>query len=336
MNALRAAIVGAGLMGRWHAAYARRAGARIAAIVDADPSAAVLLQRRHPSARMFGTLDECLSARTADVVHICTPSALHATLSASALRAGAHVVVEKPAADSPDVARELVELAAAAGRQLVAVHQFAFQRGFRRILQRLPELGDVVRVEFHACTAGADGRDPDGRRAVLREIVPHPAYLLRQLLGPAAVDAAEWRLLRSTDDDLDLVACTGATALSVSISRRSRPTLNELHVWGTRGAAVADLYHGYSIFGSVSAGRSGKAIRPFAAGLKLLAAAGGNLALRAAHREPAYPGLLEVLRRAYRSICTASPQPVPCEEIIAVAKMMQWLDAAAIGAGPAP
>ena len=120
MSALRAAIVGAGLMGRWHAAYARRAGAQIAAIVDTDPAAATLLRRRHPSARVFSGLDECLSTEAPDVVHVCTPSALHATQAAAALRAGAHVVVEKPAADSADVARDLIEVAAAAGRQVRA------------------------------------------------------------------------------------------------------------------------------------------------------------------------------------------------------------------------
>src|SRR5215212_3832073 len=97
MNApLRVAIVGAGLMGRWHAYYAARAGAEIAAIVDEDAHAARTLGRRYSRVTTFANLEACLSHSRITVAHICTPTASHVALATAALNAGAHVLLEKP------------------------------------------------------------------------------------------------------------------------------------------------------------------------------------------------------------------------------------------------
>ena len=80
----RAAIVGAGLMGRWHARYAARAGAVVAAIVDPQTAAAVALHKRIAGTRVFATLEDCLAARAADVVHVCTGSDSHVRLAETA------------------------------------------------------------------------------------------------------------------------------------------------------------------------------------------------------------------------------------------------------------
>src|SRR5919199_4073263 len=95
---LRVAIVGAGLMGRWHAYYAARAGARVAAVVDRDARAAGALSRRFPDATAFTNLEACLSQPHISVAHICTPTASHVPLATSALQAGVHVLLEKPVA----------------------------------------------------------------------------------------------------------------------------------------------------------------------------------------------------------------------------------------------
>jgi predicted dehydrogenase len=57
MNPIRAAIVGAGLMGRWHAHAAQRAGGHLVGIVDIDESAAVRLSKRFQDAALFTTIE---------------------------------------------------------------------------------------------------------------------------------------------------------------------------------------------------------------------------------------------------------------------------------------
>ena len=105
---LRVAVVGAGLMGGWHARYAARF-AEVAAIVDRRREAAALLCRRFPGAAVFEELSECLKSCSVDVVHVCTDLASHGTLIETALLQGKHVLCEKPAARS---ARELDPLVA--------------------------------------------------------------------------------------------------------------------------------------------------------------------------------------------------------------------------------
>jgi predicted dehydrogenase len=66
-----------------------------------------------------------VTADDVDVVHICTPNHLHAPLAELALKAGKHVVCEKPLATTSDDARRLVALAADAG--VVATVPFVYR-----------------------------------------------------------------------------------------------------------------------------------------------------------------------------------------------------------------
>ncbi|WP_104089608.1 Gfo/Idh/MocA family protein [Cryobacterium sp. N19] len=80
-----------------------------------------------------GSLDELLDA--CDVVDICTPTPTHYRLAERALRAGKHVICEKPIALHPADAAALAELAAFVGKQLHPAHvvryfpEYALARG---------------------------------------------------------------------------------------------------------------------------------------------------------------------------------------------------------------
>ena len=138
---MKVAIVGAGLMGRWHATYASRAGATITAVIDRDSEAATRLAKR------FGAATD---AADVDAVHICTPLESHAELVRAALDAGRHVLCEKPLAPSLAETQALLDRAQEQGRVLCAVHQFPFQRGYRRMLERRARLGKIVRVAMRS------------------------------------------------------------------------------------------------------------------------------------------------------------------------------------------
>ena len=107
--AVKVAIAGAGLMGRWHAHAAERAGGRVVAVVDRDRGRAQRLASRHRGARAFK--DAEASFDIADVVHICTPTQTHVALAGAALAARRPVLVEKPLAPTAADTQELVRLA---------------------------------------------------------------------------------------------------------------------------------------------------------------------------------------------------------------------------------
>ena len=334
------AIVGAGLMGRWHAYYAARAGAEVAALVDRDPCVAAALSAKFPHARVFTDLQSCLAQVETAAVHICTPTASHVPLATAALHAGVHVLLEKPLAATRAETEHLLALARDQGVLLAPVHQFPFQRGVRRVRRSRARLGDLVRLAYVTCTAGGEGLAGAARRELLLEILPHPVSLFHAFLGDAAA-AIAWDLLDLTDDDLELRGRLGGVHLHALLSLRGRPTRNALTVYGTGGTAHADLYHGYALIETGEPSWRTKLLQPFAHGTRVLAGAGGNLAQRALRREPAYPGLPELIATFYRAVAHGGPAPVGEAEMLAAPGLMDRLrsDApplASPGAAPLP
>lgn len=316
MNGPQVAIVGAGLMGRWHARAARRAGGRVVAVVDPDVASARAIAG--VAAPVFESLDAALKVPI-EVVHICTPLDSHAALCYQALAAGCHVIVEKPATPTAADASALAAEARAAGRLLVPVHQFAFQDGIRRIIARHGAIGPLRHMEFSTCSAGADGPNAPDRDMVAAEIIPHAFSLARALLKTAVgqlawhVDRAapgEWRFAATTSD-----GCTVAGLISLS----SRPTFATCRVLGEHGNAVADLFHGYAVFEPDTAARAYKVIRPLAVGLNSASAAAWHLAGRAMRGERAYPGLRGLCAATYAAMAGRGPPPFLDDELVDVA-----------------
>lgn len=308
-------IVGAGLMGRWHLDAARKSGARIVAVVDRDPRRARALAGRAP---VRESLSEALRDPV-DVVHICTPLDTHVALCHEALAARCHVIVEKPATPTLTEAIELDDAARSAGRMLVPVHQFVFQRGVQQIRASLPRMGTIRQLEFATASAGGEhsGSEPD---AVASEIVPHPISLARNLLG-VEVGALAWRLDRPAPGEWRIGAVSGrGSNIAALISLSARPTFATCRILGDGGSATADLFHGFATFEPGTRSRRYKMIRPLAVGLETAGTAAWNLAGRAARREPAYPGLRALCAATYAAIQGQGPPPFADGEVVDVAR----------------
>jgi predicted dehydrogenase len=307
-------------MGRWHARYAEAAGGRVVAVVDTAEARSQALLRDFPKAHLFRDVDDCLTATTATVIHVCT-DVDHASLADRVLGTGRHAIVEKPVSTSAEEARRLVDLAGSLRLVLCPVHQFAFQRGFGRMLAHRDSLGEIVRIEGAVCTSGGEGLDATARRDLLVGIVPHFVSLYRALIG--TVSPITWHVLASTSDDLAVVTRAGTTQLSLFATVRGRPPRNELLVVGTARSARLDLFHGHCVWETGGLSPVAKVAAPFrrsAAGLSMAAL---NLAGRALRREPAFPGLRALIAAAYRAVRDGGPPPVPPEEIVEAAELME-------------
>jgi predicted dehydrogenase len=106
----RAGIVGTGFMGGVHARAIRAAGAAITQVSAQSLESARRGAHQMGSAGVAESAEELIHAEDVDVVHVCTPNHLHASIAEQALRAGKHVVCEKPLATTGDAAH-LAELA---------------------------------------------------------------------------------------------------------------------------------------------------------------------------------------------------------------------------------
>lgn len=288
-------------MGRWHAHAVRAVGAEVVGVVDPDRAAA---GRLGPA---MGDLAAAL-ALAPDIVHVCSPADRHEEHALQALRAGIHVLCEKPVAATPGGVQRLLDAAAKAGVGLTPVHQFPFQ-DWRPLVD---ELGSVSAIEARICSAGT-AEQPE---ALAADIACHGLALFAHILGPPSLDGP-WSARSLPGGQIHALG-GGAVPLSLSVSLVGRPPRNELTVIGDRATLYADLFHG---FGTVDRGEgtTGKLLRPLRSALLSGGAATLNLARRALRREPAFPGLRALVRAAHAATAGA-PLPLSPAHTLAVAR----------------
>lgn len=128
---LRAAVVGVGYLGAFHAQkYASLEGVDLVAVVDRDPARAVEV------GRMVGApsvTDIAEIAGEIDCASLAVPTTEHHALAVRLLRAGVDLLVEKPITPSAAEGRELVELAQRGGRILQVGHLERFNPAIRSL-----------------------------------------------------------------------------------------------------------------------------------------------------------------------------------------------------------
>ncbi|MGB8064300.1 MAG: Gfo/Idh/MocA family oxidoreductase [Candidatus Sulfotelmatobacter sp.] len=113
---LRAAVIGSGFVGRAHIEALRRLAIPIQGVLGSSLARAEEQCRSLGIARAYESMDELAKDGSVDVVHVCTPNNLHFPQAESALRAGKHVICEKPLAMNTKETAALVQLAQKHGK----------------------------------------------------------------------------------------------------------------------------------------------------------------------------------------------------------------------------
>jgi predicted dehydrogenase len=116
MSRPSAAVVGAGFIGPVHVEGLRRAGIPVVGLLGSAPDKTRAVADRLGIPRAYGAFDEVLADPAVQVVHLATPNRLHFSQAAAVLRAGKHVLCEKPLAMTSAESAELVRLARVSGR----------------------------------------------------------------------------------------------------------------------------------------------------------------------------------------------------------------------------
>ena len=152
MKKLRAVILGAGYRGRAYAEYAKDHPDQLEIVGVADPEQAEVI----PAPRYWKDWKDCLEDRPeADIVVIAMPDALHHDSSIAALKAGYHLLLEKPIAATAEQCREVIECALAEKRLVIIGHVLRYTAYYAHIKALIDsgELGEVVSIS-HQESAG--------------------------------------------------------------------------------------------------------------------------------------------------------------------------------------
>lgn len=161
----------------------------LVALCDLDTARADTFRRRLcPGARVVGDVRLIADDPEVDAVVIATPIPTHHALASRLLRAGKHVLVEKPLASTPDECLSLIDLAEQAGRLLMVGHVFEYNAAVRMVKQYIDsgDLGRVLYVYSQRVNLGRIQRTTNA----LWSLAPHDVSILNYWFGQEPVRVA--------------------------------------------------------------------------------------------------------------------------------------------------
>jgi predicted dehydrogenase len=330
MSAVRTAIVGLGTISFEHLAKLRqRRDVEVVGLCDLHETLARAVSERFGGGAPYTDFARMLADTQPDVVHVLTPPQAHRPLTLEALRAGAHVFVEKPIAPTWGEYVEMRDLARERGLLLCENYNCRFEPAMLAALEawRSGRIGDTVNVDVsYGGVMGSGGvysdRDmvhfahglPGG---ALHNFISHPVSMALPFMDGCTEAIAVRRRLDgafASDDELRALLSGPRTCAVVTVSRHAAPAHLKLEVQGTRGSLAVDLYSGQmcvSAEGSVIA-------RSARSSLEGLRAGAAMSARKLTGRQDGYAGLGTLLDRFYDAVGEGGPPPVTEPEMDAV------------------
>ena len=200
---LRYAIVGTNWLSHIYYHAIEAAGDRVAAVCSRSRERAA--ERGQGKALVYTELDEMLKNPDIDVVYLCIPNVLHADAALRCLRAGKHVLCEKPMATSVEAAEAMLAAAKESGKHL----QIGFVRRYGNDCALIQDLvkegffGDIyfAKASYLRRNGNPEGWFGDKSRSgggPLYDLGVHVIDLVRYIEGnkkPVSVYGATWQKL---------------------------------------------------------------------------------------------------------------------------------------------
>ncbi|SDS49141.1 Gfo/Idh/MocA family protein [Microlunatus soli] len=239
------AVVGAGYWGPNLARNFRSSPDwELSTICDLDSERAQRVADAVGGVPVTTSLDDVLADPTVDAIAVATPARTHHAVVMSALRAGKHVMVEKPLADQRGRGVDMVREAERRGLTLMADHTYCYTPAVLKIRELVQEgfLGDILFVDSVRINLGLIQPDVD----VFWDLAPHDLSILDFVL-PNGLDAATvaahgadpLRTGKSCVGYLSLPLAGGAMA-HIHVNWLSPTKIRQMVIGGTRRTLVWD------------------------------------------------------------------------------------------------
>ena len=204
---VRVGVMGAGWVARERhiPAFKRDGRCNVTMLFDQDYSQAESVARKFRVPRFVNRLEDFLQ-EPLDVVSICTPPWTHAPLIEAAIRAGKHVLVEKPMTLTSEEGKALDILAHKSGLVLCPVHNFLFSHSMQRAKSLLEGgaagvVNWTMGVQLNSWSRRLPTWFKELPGGLFFDEAPHFLYLMRYFLGELRVEQA-WRYTDETDSGL--------------------------------------------------------------------------------------------------------------------------------------
>jgi len=236
MQKIRAAVIGVGYLGRFHAQkYAQAPACELVAVVDPRAAAREAVGAELHT-RALADHRELLGV--VEAVSVVTPTPEHFPIARAFLEAGAHVLVEKPISETPAQARELIAVAARAGRILQVGHLERFNAA---ILAAEPHVRSPRFVECHRL---APYRERGTDVNVVLDLMIHDIDIVQTMVGApiATIDAVGTPVF---SDEIDIanarIRFANGCVANATASRVSLKTERKLRIFEDDAYLSLDL-----------------------------------------------------------------------------------------------
>ncbi len=169
--------------------FATNESSRVVGVSDLDAGKLAVCKRRHPEIATTSNFDDLLRDPNIDAVAIATPVHTHFELALAALKAGKHVFVEKPLAQTSEQVRRLVDEADRRGLTLMVDHTFLYTPAVRKIRELVlqDELGEVYYYDSTRSSLGLFQSDVN----VIWDLAVHDISIIQYIMDedPVTVSA---------------------------------------------------------------------------------------------------------------------------------------------------
>jgi UDP-N-acetyl-2-amino-2-deoxyglucuronate dehydrogenase len=255
---IRFGVIGCGSIGPTHCgAILQIDDAELAAVADVVAEKAEKVAKKFDVTRVYHSDAELLADPEIDAVCICTPSGMHAEGAIAAMRAGKHVVVEKPMDVSLEACDRMIAAEDETGKKLAIISQHRFDAATVLVKQAIDsgKLGKIVladaTVKWWRTQGYYDSGDwrgtwaMDGGGALMNQGV-HTVDLLQWLTGGVATLYAQTRTAAHERIEVEDVAVAALTFHNGAVGTLTATTAAwdgfpvRIDIYGTEGTAIIE------------------------------------------------------------------------------------------------
>jgi len=240
---IKTAVVGYGYWGpNLVRNFAESGRTTVVGVSDLREDRLVAAQRRFPGIKATNDAAELINDPNVDAVAISTPVSSHFDLAMAALKAGKHVLVEKPITSTSEQALRLMDEAAKRRLTLMVDHTFVYTGAVRKIrdLVQSNDLGDILYYDSVRVNLGLFQRDVD----VIWDLAVHDLSIMNYVLDSRALAVTATGMSHVNNGPENIayltVFCGGNLIGHVNVNWLSPVKLRRTLIGGSRKMIVYD------------------------------------------------------------------------------------------------
>ncbi|MFB6452985.1 Gfo/Idh/MocA family protein [Bradyrhizobium tunisiense] len=222
--------------------FSSNSAAGVVSVSDLDPGRLAAIGQLYPGVATTTRYEDLLTDASIDAIAIATPVHTHYELAMAALRAGKHVLVEKPLAPSSELVSRLIDEAERRGLTLMVDHTFLYTPAVQKIRELLlkKELGDIYYYDSIRSSLGLFQKDVN----VIWDLAVHDISIIDHILDeePIAVSATgSCHVVGSPENMAHITLFFGNSCVAhVSVNWLSPVKVRQTFIGGSKKMIVYD------------------------------------------------------------------------------------------------